>query len=639
MKKISLGDAYAAVKDNTLTLANKKASAVFSLPTEECRVMSLREMKNVSSKFSWTMLEASELFNIREGNGLTLTDISLTQRDNGGMSERFIVCALTFKGDKADIRAEFSLYPGCALFNLRLFAKKPENEINEDRRGAARKAGKDSVFTAAIPLKHYKLHRAELFDNSDYNNTYVREETDLVYTSGYQDYRGHYFILDSFLDNEGLIFVREAPSRFGSQNVRNEGDCFLFANKYLEIRNSGYPDDLTDEYMDCYSVTFGCGGGENVKESLLGEYRRCYRHVSSFSPEGRLVTISNTWGDRSGGKNINEAFMLREIEHAARLGVDIVQVDAGYNTKDYRPDPEKFPQGFDNVMKLSREKGTEFGIWFEPTMSDNYDAWEKDADFLIDYYRNDGVTHMKVDAVTLKSRQAEENLRRMFEKFYANTEGKAQINNDITASKRFGFIYNKEYANLFVANRYTAYRSYYPHYTLRGLWLLSRYVPLRRLLTEVPNRKLFSHVYLKDDPFAPKNYEMDYLFAVAAFSNPLIWMEMYNLDNEDSETLASIISAWKPHAEALYNADVIPVGEEPDGIGFSGFDARTPDGGYLLLFCGILGQIRTLDIPEIKDAELLYASKAIKDPEYKLGNNSITVNITPKSFVFMKYKK
>ena len=115
---------------------------------------------------------------------------------------------------------------------------------------------------------------------------------------------------------------------------------------------------------------------------------------------------------------------------------------------------------------------------------------------------------------------------------------------------------------------------------------------------------------------------------------------MYNLDDEDSAVLTRFISAWKPHTKALYDADVVPVGSEPDGIGFTGFDARTQNGGYLMLFSGLNGTIDTVDVPGIKDAEILYKSEKLSDAKFNLGENSITVNINePKSFVFMKYKK
>ena len=178
------------------------------------------------------------------------------------------------------------------------------------------------------------------------------------------------------------------------------------------------------------------------------------------------MMVSNTWGDRGGGKNLCDKFMLDEIEAAAGLGIDAVQIDAGYSLPNWDINPEKFPDGFYPEVRLCAEKGLKYGIWFVPKMDDDYTDWEHDADILIGFYKKYGITLMKVDGVTLKSRLGEENLRKLFEKFYRETGGKAQIHNDITASQRYGVLYHKEYANLFVENRYTAWGNYYPHYIL-----------------------------------------------------------------------------------------------------------------------------------------------------------------------------
>ena len=40
-----------------------------------------------------------------------------------------------------------------------------------------------------------------------------------------------------------------------------------------------------------------------------------------------------------------------------------------------------------------------------------------------------------------------------------------------------GYLAAREYGTLFVENRYTDFGNYYPHRTLRNLWMLARYVP------------------------------------------------------------------------------------------------------------------------------------------------------------------
>ena len=68
------------------------------------------------------------------------------------------------------------------------------------------------------------------------------------------------------------------------------------------------------------------------------------------------------------------------------------------------------------------------------------------------------------------------------------TGGEAVFNLDVTAGRRWGYHYGNEYGNLFLENRYTDWSNYYPHWTLRNLWMLSRYVPPQNLQIEFLNR-------------------------------------------------------------------------------------------------------------------------------------------------------
>ena len=87
-----------------------------------------------------------------------------------------------------------------------------------------------------------------------------------------------------------------------------------------------------------------------------------------------------------------------------------------------------------------------------------------------------------------------------------------------------------------------------------------------------------------NDPFAPDKYGIDWAYAAVMFACPLYWMEMSHLSEEDSAVLAGMASIWKEIAPELVKADVTPVGDEPDGLRFTGLRADCGDHGYLLLF-------------------------------------------------------
>ena len=98
--------------------------------------------------------------------------------------------------------------------------------------------------------------------------------------------------------------------------------------------------------------------------------------------------VSNTWGDRSRDARINDAFMRQEVAAGARLGVDVIQIDDGWQqgrSKNsaqsggvwngfWAADPDfwnvnraRFPQGLEPVVALARQQGIGFGLWFAPT--------------------------------------------------------------------------------------------------------------------------------------------------------------------------------------------------------------------------------------------------------------------------------
>ncbi|MFQ9681567.1 MAG: hypothetical protein ACLRZH_17040 [Ruthenibacterium lactatiformans] len=94
------------------------------------------------------------------------------------------------------------------------------------------------------------------------------------------------------------------------------------------------------------------------------------------------------------------------------------------------------------------------------------------------------------------------------------------------------------------------------------------------------------HRAVSGRPLAPGRYTADYLFASVMAAQPLLWMELSGLGQQDAARLQQIIGVYRLHREAMWACDVRPVGQEPDGRSFTGFAFTSPCGqkGYLLLF-------------------------------------------------------
>ena len=114
--------------------------------------------------------------------------------------------------------------------------------------------------------------------------------------------------------------------------------------------------------------------------------------------------------------------------------------------------------------------------------------------------------------------------------------------------------------------------------------MLSKYVPAERLQIEFLNNRRNADKYGKD-LFAPKNYDIRYLFAITMAAQPLAWMEASGLDGSDLEKLAPLIKKYNEISHNFHNGIILPIGEEPDGKSWTGFQSvSSPDSGWLLVY-------------------------------------------------------
>ena len=180
-------------------------------------------------------------------------------------------------------------------------------------------------------------------------------------------------------------------------------------------------------------------------------------------------------------------------------------------------------------------------------------------------------------------KRAETNLRRMFDAVRAATGDAAVFNLDVTAGQRYGYHVFNEYGNTFVENRYTDWVNYYPHWTLRNLWMLSRYVPPQALQMEFLNVWRNADRYPPDDPLAPARVPFAYAFAVTMMAQPLAWFEATGLPAEAFE-IAEIVRTYRDHQARIHAGQIFPIGEQPSGTGWTGFQSLRDDGGYVLVF-------------------------------------------------------
>ena len=406
---------------------------------------------------------------------------------------------------------------------------------------------------------------------TDKHDTLTEEKTKYMFNGKIEETEGHIFILTDAFNSSSTVFIVPVP------------DCvipvFTLQDNTVNIKAYGFP------------IYVGSCKPDEAERFIRGWYRLVYKPNS-------LCAMSNTWGDRNGRSRVNDSFIRREIESGADIGLDVVQIDDGwqkgipdtYDDKGLRIfegdfwelKKEIFPNGMRSLAEYANQKGVELGLWFAPHSNGAFAKYERDMQVLKKAYDEWGMRYFKLDMIQLISVEHSERMLDFLDDLLGLGEG-VSVELDVTADKRLGYLLSAPYGTVFVENRYTAWSNYYPHRTLRNLWHLSRYIPASKFQFEIVNPKLYTDKYSQDDPLRPELYDIDYLFASVMFSNPLFWMETQFLDDECREKLKSIVPIWRKYRDEILNSDVCPIGEEPSGASMTGFVAESDSCSHILL--------------------------------------------------------
>jgi alpha-galactosidase len=447
---------------------------------------------------------------------------------------------------------------------------------------------------------HWSARTVEFFDYTDWNDNLITERTWLPYRRN--TYRGNLLFAHDVATRQGFFFLKEAPCS-STQLHYNGSDFVADFSDFMVVGLGIVSNDVKpDSWIRIYGCVIGIyTGDEQEALTALRLYQKQLRHHTAAQDE---MIMLNTWGDRSQDAKIDEAFCLAELDRAARMGITLFQLDDGWqsgkspnsktaggsfkdiwkNTDYWTPNPMKFPHGLKPIVEKGKKLGIRIGLWFNPSIQNDFADWQKDAQAIIGLYKKYGICCFKIDGLQIPTKTAEQNLRRLFDTVLEQTNHEVIFNLDATAGRRGGYHYMNEYGNIFLENRYTDWGNYYPYRTLRNLWMLSRYVPAEKMQIEFLNKWRNADKYDAADPFAPARYSFDYLFAITLAAQPLAWMEASNLPGEAYAT-ASLLKAYQSLQLRFHKGVILPIGEEPSGRSWTGFQSIVSDTeGYLIVY-------------------------------------------------------
>ena len=587
-------DCYVSLKENILTVGNNRMERSWDMKGGIPLSLSLKNKNTNKEWFSdknpnrWMSVD-SAVFDITKSSKMIHCSVETHVDDDLGFAVRHFIVDVVFDYDQAKVKWRHILYPDLPILRTCISCEGKE-PIQEDYLD----------LLPSLPL-YCKWKAVSFRDATDRHNNLVSTEEGLFYGNEKSLLSGNLLFVKDLLSEDGFLAIKEGPTPIAYQGDVTH-DFEICGNNILTVGWGFFEEEKKKvRPLNPYgsAIVLWEGSGEDALMSLQQYHRAIHKYV----PERDAFVMCNTWGDRSKSIKINEDFINRELCKAKQLGISCYQIDYGWqeavaaisptqggvegyydaNPNYWNVNKQDFPEGLHSIAEKAKNSKINLGLWFSPDSSNDFCNWEKDAKVLIGLYREYGIKAFKLDSVHIRSKQGEENLFRMMRKVVQETGGNVILNLDITAQIRNGYFGRVQYTSFFLENRYTDWHNYYPHWTLRNLWMLSKYYPTFRLQMEFLNVNRNKDLY-KGEPLVPSACGIEYAFAVTMFSNPLAWMTLTGLDDESMRILERVIPVYRNYQSDILSGSIFPIGAEPSGTGWTGFQSITGEGkGFLLV--------------------------------------------------------
>ncbi len=594
---------HASWSDHELVLGNSHFMRRWRMDNG---LLTATSFRNLDTGTEWIREPAKSPAPVASGLGKEARTVSITTKTGklGVTEEEALEVTVEAKGAQ-DLICRFTIFPGASGVETFLdggmptevsAGKPPANPqamgLENDSRKDSQAAG-EALENLLLAQPHLRLTQVAFMDRTDNHNELVQENEWLLLNERKLQLSGNLFAVENSVTGEGLVFLKFAPLPH-ARAVQTTNDCEVTAReRQVRFAGQGYPFTLL-----AYS------GGRAGRTVVLHNFQRQLRR---YQPERDGMFLSNTWGDRSRDGRVCEEFLLKEIEAGSKLGVDVVQIDDGWqkglsgnsafttngawgsfwDAKDdfWLPNPQRFPRGLQPVADAARAHGMKLGLWYGPDSAGGGTNWNRDAERLLKLHHDENINYFKLDAVDISTATGATNFRHLVDKLLNESHSEIALDLDVTAGTRPGYFGTPGCGPIFVENRYTDWPNYWPHLTLRNLWKLSQYVDPLRLRMEFLNNARNAEKY-GDDPLAPARYTPDALFATVMFANPLGWFEVSNLPTNYLASVSAMVKVWKRERTQLFSGNILPIGDAPDGNTWTGFASVTQNGGasYILLF-------------------------------------------------------
>lgn len=403
-------------------------------------------------------------------------------------------------------------------------------------------------------------------------------------------------------NQQHLALVKESHKCINTEHGGARTGQFQWNADRLTSTGIGWdPADFTHErYRDCWAHWIIEAEGDFDQLALAIKVFDRLRYP--IDPKRDIYIMANTWGStthkRDAQIQAREDNVLIEIESQADLGIDVQQIDDGWQgfgydhwrpissntlrTRDeaypyYQADSYPvYPQGWHKVKALAKKKKLKLGLWAAHSIPTKDLIWNYDhGNFL--YY--------KIDFARLHTMQQVDELTQRARSLILHSRHQARINWDVTEkSPRVGYFYARDLGNIYLENRKPnrpASVVYHPHLVLRDAWHVSQLLNLNKFQITVQNVDLVNKKV--SDAY---KYPHDYVVAQTLMGSPIFFQETQYYSPQARQEIRQLLATYKSHRKEMYKGYIFPIGDTPSQSQWSGFQCHTPNKstGYLTLF-------------------------------------------------------
>ncbi len=397
------------------------------------------------------------------------------------------------------------------------------------------------------------------------------------------------------------------------------------------------------------------GSEQFSRELALKEFDRKRFPVN---PDLDIYILANTWGSGNQSAAAREENVMVEIETQAELGIDVQQIDEGWQNPDHMPwvastlwvpHSDKYPTGWKNVVEKAEVNDVKLGIWFSVgNLNEHFrelygDNWYADLEDFKRVFDEGHFTYYKFDMANLTTYDEMESLIKQSRDFIKYANHNIRINWDVTENEaRTGYFFGRDLGNVFLANRTTPQGRptvYVPSLVLRDAWQVSKYINLNKFQISIQNIRMTdkesSNAYLYNHPYS---------VAIALMGSPLFFQETHYYSDQARKEISALLEIYKKQREEMYKGYVFPVGMIPDDTNWTGFQNHNPatNSGYLLIFRELNNQLNhekiQLYFTRGKKVNLtdLMTGKSFSEQADSQGGLEFEIK-KPADFLFLKY--